>query len=261
MNAPAEIKIRLSPLSRLYFTLDRELSLDKSIISDTARYDRLLRMQQLSEKKRDVLLRNMLVLDAVALLLLFGKGIAIPGLSIGLSDVPAARETVTLLASLVFQFATLAYVNWHGYAALIDAINVHKSRATGIDPDFLSASDKFQEFTVKLYRGQMNIHGPDFAVPSFWYRAISKTVIALMTASALSFVCLHLAVVFVSARETLGSQPGGLLLCAYLVFLVIANLGGMLVIATFSKDFTFVVPSSQPNRPNAMVGQETSSFR
>jgi hypothetical protein len=190
----------------------------------------------------------MLVLDAIALLLLFGKGIAIPGLGIGLSDIPAARETVTLLASLAFQFATLAYVNWHGYAALIDSINLHKSRATGVDPDFLSASDKFQEFAVKLYRRQMNVHGQDFAVPGFWYRAVSIFVVALITASALSFVCLHLAVVVVSVRETLLAFPGGLLLFAYIFFLGVANAGGVLVLATLHKSFAFDVPSGEPRR-------------
>ena len=56
MNAPGQFKLKLSPLSRLYFTLDRELSLDKSFLADAARYDRLIRMHETSERKRDILI-------------------------------------------------------------------------------------------------------------------------------------------------------------------------------------------------------------
>lgn len=68
-------------------------------------------------------------------------------------------------------------------------------------------------------------------------------------ASALSFVCLHVAVDIVSARETLLAQPTGVLLWSYMLFLCIANLCGLLVLLTFGKDFTFAVPTSQSHRP------------
>ena len=216
-------------------------------------------MQQASERKRDALIRNMLLLDAVALLLLFGKGITIPGLNIELGDVPAARDALIFLASLSFQFFALAFVNWQGYGAIIDTISKHRTKKSGVDPDFLSAAYKFLEFTIKVYRGNMNIGGMDFASPNGAYKVFSWIVITLVLASVLSLLCLHLTVVFASARETIMTVDGSALLYAYILFLLLSNLGGLLVLLSLNISFEFLVPlggstpqTSSPERSSGM---------
>ena len=238
------IKVRLSPLSRLYWTLNSELELDKALVADANRYERFVRMQQVAEQKRDHILRNVIILDALVFLLLFGKGFTIPAINMSLNDIPAAREALTFLASLTFQFLALAFVNWQGYAAIINSINVHRAKSTAVDPDFLSASDKFLEFVVKLYREKMNIHGVDFVIPGRSYKIMSASILLLLKMSILSFLILHLAAVFVSARETYLNMPG-ILKYVYFLFLLAANMGGVLVFFSMGRSFEFVVPPPQ----------------
>lgn len=243
-DGSVSVKVKLSPLARLYWTLDKEFDLDTSFLSDTPRYERFVRMHGIAEQKRDRLIRNVLVLDAVAMILLFGNTITIPGLNISLKDIPAAREALTLLASLSFQFLAIAFVNWLGYSAIIDMINVHRAKSTGVDADYLSASDKFMEFVVKLYRTKMNIRGLDFVIPGQSYGVMTKCVIGLMTISVYTFILLHLIAIFLSARETVISSSG-IFKYVYILFLVTSNLGGILVFATISRRFEFIVPQQK----------------
>jgi hypothetical protein len=235
-----KVTLKLSPLSRLYFTLDQEFFLDKSVVSDAERYNKFIKMYQLAEQKRDSLLRSLIIFDALILLLLFGKSITIPGTNISLSEFPAAREASTFLASLGFQFFAFSFVNWHGYAAIVDTINTHRARNTGIDPDYISAADKFLEFVVKLYRGQMNVHGVDFITPSNAYKFVAMCVTGLLALSVLSFLVLHLAVIGISIRETL-FQDVGFLKYVYAVAVSTSTLGGLLVFLTLNRSFEFTV--------------------
>lgn len=235
--------VRLSPLARLYLTLDHELQLDETFRVDNQRYKTLLEMFKLSEQKRDNLLRSFLLLDAVAAILLFGKSINIPGLGISLNDIPAAREIVIFFSSLAFQFAATSFLNWNGYAAMIDTINLHRSRRTGIDPDWLSAGDKFMEFAAKLYRPRMKIYGPDVLLPGRGYRIVARLVSGLTLMTMLTLLLLHLAVATVSIRQTALSLPSGffnlMLVCIYTTCVGAANLGGILVFFTMGRSFTF----------------------
>lgn len=246
MSANKEIKIKLSPLSRLYFTLHHEMVLGGALFSEPARYARFVKMCELAERKRDLLLRNMFLFDALVLLILFGKPITVPGLNITLADIPAGREVVTFLASLTFQFAAIAYVNWQGYAAILNVINTFNLQGTGVDSEFITAADKFSEFAVKLYRSKMNILGNDVAFPGRLYKLVAHAVTCLLLASVVSFLCLHLIVVFISGWETFTLMPGGLLLYAYLLFLCAANLGGFLVWTTLNRKFQFTINKANP---------------
>jgi hypothetical protein len=232
--------VKLSPLARLYWTLDLELKLDPTTNSDEPRYLRYVRMQQAAEQKRDQLLRNIFVADALILLLLFGKTFTIPGLGMSLNEIPAAREALTLFSSLAFQLFANAFVSWQGYAAIIDTINRHKARVTGIDPDYLSASDKFLEFVPKLYRPKMNIYGQDFLKSCRGYNITSKLVTGLMTVSVFSFLCLHLTVITLSARQSI-HELSGLFAVAYFTFLLASTVGGLLLLIANSTNFKFEI--------------------
>lgn len=141
-------------------------------------------------------------------------------------------------------------MNWHGYSAIIDTINLHRSRESGIDPDFLSAPDKYLEFVAKIYRKKMNIHGEDFVIPGRTYQIVSFLVGFLVFVTMLSLLCLHVVVVTVSIRETLSSFGGGalntFLIYSYIAFLTAANLGGVLVFVATGRSFQFIVPDNTP---------------
>jgi len=245
VSVPETVQLKLSPLSRLYFTLNHELGLSKDFVWDKDRYDRFVRMQAVAERKRDHLVRSVIVLDLLAFVLLSGKGFTIPGVNINTIDIPAAREALTFLASLAFQFLALAFLNSQGYAAIIDSINAHRARETAIDPDFLSASDKFLEFFVKLYRPKMNIHGIDFVTPGGVYNFMSWCVSFLLKLSVLSFLILHLAGVFISAKETFATGSS-IFVYVYFLFLIAVNVGGVLVFMSLGWSFKFeIVPNKK----------------
>lgn len=232
--------VRLSPLARLYWTLGIELSLDESY-PDKEQFERLIRMQQLSEQRRDSLFRNMFVLDAVALLLFFGRDLVIPGIGLNTSALPAAREVVIFIASVTFQFAAWAFVNWLGYTALIDMIGVKRSKKTFMDADIITASDKFLDFALKIFRPKMNLRGFEVLTTQRGYRIVSTLVTTLLLASVVAFVFLHIVVVTVSALETIAIYGNGVLQYAYLIFLFTANFAGVLIIAALQMNFKFVI--------------------
>lgn len=221
-------EVRLSPLARLYVTLDHEFKLDTSLITDDDRYKRFLEMFRLSEQKRDNILRSVLILDAIASVLTFGKSISIPVIGLSLSEIPAAREIVVFFSSFAFQFTATFFLNWNGYSAIIDTINLQRSRQTGVDPDWLSSSDKFVEFAVKLYRPKMNVYNPDIVAPERAYRIVSALISGLIVTTMLSLLFLHLIVVGISVRQTVLIVGIGfvnsLLLYAYILFVCAANL-------------------------------------
>ena len=208
-------------------------------------------MHEIAEKKRDLLIRNMLILDALVLLLLFGKSITIPGLNVSINDIPAAREVITFFASLTFQFAALAFLNWHGYAAIIDIINVHKFRDSAVDSDFLSSADKFMEFFVKLYRARMNFRGIDFAKPGKLFTITGRVVTFMLMTSVASFLLLHLTVVFISARESVATMTSGFLLYIYILFLFFVNVCGLMIWVTTNREFHFTIalPIPEATKP------------
>jgi hypothetical protein len=231
-------KLKLSPLSRLFFTLGHELSIDNRRLIDDARYERYLKMQQVSEMKRDSMLRAVLLLDALAMLLLFGKSFSVPGLGMPLSEIPAARELLTFFASLSFQFFALAFINWHGYTAIVDAIGTYKAQPSGVDPDFVTASDKYMEFMPKLFRSKMNIYGIDFVTPGRGYTLAAGIASFLAMLSVYSILIIHISAVFVSALTTYRVAQTWFLY-PYFLFLVTSNFGGVLLLFVLYKNFEF----------------------
>ena len=236
------VKLKLTPLARLYFSFSHELDVVSGYITDH-RYERLLKMAQAAEARRDGLIKSMFALDAIALLLIFGKGITIPGLNISLSDFPAAREVITFLSASAFFFLASAFLNVSGYSALIDVINQRRTKGTILDPNFLTAADKFYEFTVKLYSPTLNSFAPDVLSPSKAFTWTCRAVFASLFLVIISLLLLHCSVAALSVVQTLKTGIAGPLSYALAAAIVLPNLGGLIIsVSSFIKyEFTIIM--------------------
>lgn len=239
--SPSTYKLRLSPLTRLMMTFDHELMLDNGSVFNADRYGRLISMLGLVERRRDHTLKVMLAFDALTVLLLAGSHVTVPGFGISLNDIPAGVESATFVASLGFLFLANAQVNWHGYTAMIDQMGRRMAGPVQLDPEFVTAADKVLEFVVKVYRPKMNLDGEDFFVPGRGYRVFAYLVTALFIGAVLCVLVAHFGIVGWSAWTTLAQSPNGLVKWAYLAFVLLTNLGALLVFLTLNLQFEFEI--------------------
>lgn len=253
-------RLKLSPLARLYFEFNIELGFVNNYL-DEGRYDKLIKMYHLAEQRRDTMIRNMLLLDAIALLLIFGKAINIPGLNFSLAELPAARELVTFLAASTFLFMTFSFVNVQGYAALIDVINSHRARGTGFDPDYLTAADRQFEFTPKLYRPKMSLVAPELLKSSRAFRLTSFMVIAVLFLTLLAILAVHLIVAGISIRSTFSSEASAWLKYAMAFAIALPNLGGLMMLLTFNRAFSFEILPVSNQQPQAIPPTNSDEYQ
>ncbi|MCY1664859.1 hypothetical protein [Rhizobium sp. SL86] len=188
-----KLKLKLSPNVRLRMTFEREMLLDEdeSIFNDVL-HKKYLEMYDRGIAKQEALLKAALLSDGLLALLLFGKNVTIPGTSIGIQDIPAAAEVMTLFASLNFLVLSLAFMNAQAYQAICEQFTIRLAAKRGIDPDFLSAAHMSTEFYLKLFRKKMNIFGEDFFDAGVGYSAFYSSLSFLLGMVMLSVLALHI---------------------------------------------------------------------
>lgn len=209
-------------------------------------------MRQLDrqEQQRNGLIKGVLIWDAIALLLLYGKTVTLPGLGVSLAEIPAAREVAIFIGSFSFLFCMIAILNTSAYENLIDTVN--RFRNLAIDPDFLSAADRPIGFVHKMLRGKMNIHGVDFLIPSRASNNFAKVTNFLVLTSVISILLLHLLIAILCAIATFHDGRNYFPTYLYLIVLGIINLAAAMIFATGHIYFTYHFP----NYPDPSAGSE-----
>ncbi len=168
-----------------------QLGLDnKSDPFNESRYTGYCRQLDVAEKKRDKAFQSLVILDAIIIVLSLGQSIELPG-GISLNNFPAAIEITTFLATISFYFATTAFFDWHIYNMLATQFNIRKVAYSGIDPDFLSAADKFVNFNLKFTQEKLNIWGKDFFMPGKGAKRFYKFNLVLMLTILVCFPAAH----------------------------------------------------------------------
>lgn len=239
VEAQRFFSLRMSPIMRVSMTFDSEMDLDSFGIFNKDRFASFVRMQALSEQKRDGFMGRFVILDLVLLLFVFGKPLEIPGINISLSDIPAGLEIATVLSSIFFFLFALSFWTWHAYTAIVDQFGIRLGRYTGIDPDFITSSEKYSELWLKMVRKKFNIWGDDFFVAGSFYRRFFAVQEFFLVTLFLSALALHIYITWLSVRLTYQSIGLSVLFVLYAFFVLSANVCGTLASITSSYSFPF----------------------
>jgi hypothetical protein len=241
MSKQEKLILRLTPIARLTMSLDQEMDLDKAGLFSEFRYGRYVEMYTIAERKRDGLMRSLLLLDALLALLLFGQSVNVPGIGLSIGEIPAIIEVITLFTTLTFFFNALAFLNVQAYGRIIDQFHIRKAGKGYIDPDFLSASDKYFEFVVKIYRKKFNICGIDLLIPGKNFRILSWIFGISVFVSLLVILVLHAFLIYKSIFDTITRDAFGLLVFSYSLCVVSLNFSAILMLLTMFVPFKFAI--------------------
>lgn len=187
--------------------------------------------------RRDRLARSTLLLDGLLLMVINGQNLQIPGLGVELINLPGIIPALVIAASLAFAFLCIAFFNEQCYQALISVMNDRRARAA--DADFLTASDVFQEWIVKLYASRMNHATFDFFEPGKAYVRTFSTVLIWMTVTVVLLVFIHFGVIAAGAKAMTVRSGWDVWTMGPIAFAAMANIAGLFVAASSNMDFHF----------------------
>lgn len=251
-----EHSIRLSPITRLSMSLDLEMNLDKSsAIFNEERYLRYLAMLAEAAKRREALSKSLVLADFLTLMVISGKNVIIPGTDMKLLEFPGAMQSTMLFASLSFMFLCTSFFNEQSYQAIVSQFSIRKGKRTALDPDFISASDTFLEFYLKIYRKKLNIWGDDFFTPKSRFLTFFGMLTLSIILSFTVLVLFHFILIGVAIQAAHSSAGWDPITTACSAFAILANLSGLLVVATMNKDFDFDIEGQPADRQSADAGE------
>lgn len=250
MDSDGKFTLRLSPIVRLMMTLDEEIERDRErVIFNEERHAKFQIMHAVAIGKRDQLFKAAAILDAAILLLLYGRSFSVPGLGISLIDIPAGLEIATILASLAFMLASMAFLNEQAYLAIVNKFGEKFAQPTGVDPDFVNASESYFEFFLKLYRARMNLWGPDHFVPGRGFSWFASLLLVALFISLMVLFALHLMAVGGACIALWQSHSAYYISQAVAALAVVSNAAGLMVIVSMNLSFKFTVDLK--NRPQS----------
>jgi hypothetical protein len=226
-------------------TVDRELSLDPDhSVFDTALYEKYLGMHKAAVAKQDAILKSFIITDFALALLVFGKNLTIPVIGIGLRDLPAAREALTVLSAFSFLMLSLTFLNVQLYHAIIEQFIIRRARPHMIDPDFITAADVYTELYLKAFRSKMNIFGNDFYDAGKGFQWFYSGLTFLLGLTMFSVLLLHVSLVSYAIWLSFELRWFSLLFATSVALMSIV---AILVYACPS--FPFTIPKSERKSP------------
>lgn len=240
-EANENIMLKLSPNVRLRMTFEREMILDKEekVFNDNI-YHKYIKMYERATTRQDALMKSFMMADGLLAIFLFGKDFSIPGISISIRDFPAALEILTLFASFSFMILCLAFANAQAYMAICSQFANRTAQKYNIDPDFISASDIYTEFHIKLFRPKMNIFGIDFFEAGRGYRWFYSSLSFLLSLAMMSVIALHISIICYAIWLIFSMNWISILVCCAAI---IINLSGLLSNIAPSFNFKVVEPA------------------
>ncbi|MBB3218359.1 hypothetical protein FHW72_003464 [Ochrobactrum sp. RC6B] len=239
-KALENLKLKLSPNVRLRMTFEREMTLDKEEkVFNNSLYQKYLSMYERAASRQDTLLRSLVIADGILAIFIFGKDISIPHTELSIREFPAALEILTFFASFSFMMLCLSFANTQAYLAICNQFTNRIAMKYNIDPDFISASDIFTEFHIKLFRPKMNIFGIDFFEAGYGYRWFYSSLLFLLSIIVISIIALHMSIIgyaiyLISSTNIISI----VLICV--VFII--NICGLLV--NIAPSFNFTIAGS-----------------
>lgn len=205
---PAEhepFDLPLNPNVRLRMTVAEEMRLDtKHEVFTDDMQAKYISMHLEADKQQQAAMKGLVLADIGLALILFGKNVKIPGTDLGVQDIPAATEVLTVAASFFFLVVCQAFANTQCYQAIIEQFSNRRALKLGIDPDYLTFGNVLSQVYLKAFRTKMNVFGRDFFVPRRRYRIFYGLVTLLLGMSWISLLALHLIVVAAGVWHSIG---------------------------------------------------------
>ncbi|NTJ00342.1 hypothetical protein G6L07_08390 [Agrobacterium rhizogenes] len=200
------LDLPMGPYVRLRMSVAEEMRLDtdNEVFTDElqAKY---ISMHSEAEKQQQASFKGVILADVGLALILFGKNVKIPGTDLGLQDIPAATEVLTVLASFCFLALCQSFANTQSYQAILEQFSNRKALKHGIDPDYLTFGDVLSQVYLKAFRAKMNNFGADFYVPRRPYLNFYGFVTLMLALSWASILVLHLTVVGAGVWHFIGA--------------------------------------------------------
>jgi hypothetical protein len=244
------MKLKLTPVTRLLMSMDNEMSLDKQGIFNEDLRKQYLQTLQGAEKQRDAILKSLFWIDGLLAVLLSGQKLKIPTMDLTVSELPMFREILTLGASLAFLFTAIFFLNAMCYSLVVDKFAHRKAEVNAIDPDFISAADKYFHFAIKIFSPKLNTWGVDFCAPNAKFKFFAATISFLINAIFVLFPVVHFCLVAFSLYQTLISEPYLMLALIYFATCICINLLAVALWVGSSTDFEFdVLQPASANPP------------
>jgi hypothetical protein len=218
--------LSMSPTVRVRLTVKREMERDpeQKFYNDDL-YRRYLEMHRLSTTRLDGLLKYMAIVDGLLAFVISGKSITVPVVGVALKDVPAAVEVLTAMASFMFMLLSLNFLTSQLYQAIIEEFNIRRVAGSPIDPEFLTAADVYTELSLKSFRPEMNLHGPNFFTAGTGFKAYFMLFAILLLLAFSMLLFLHLGLV---GSGIWLSYSGTWLSWLFCAAVVVVNLVGIL---------------------------------
>lgn len=240
-------EIKLTPLTRLTMTFERELALDKGGLLRGTTMEGLMQNHSVAVQRRDQMIKSVAISNGVLFLLLNGHGWKIPGFELDIASLPAVVELSALYVSVAFLFLCIAFVNEQCYQGIINQYGISDSSPSQIDPDFINASKQFTELFLKIYRPKMNTWGIDFFVSRTPFKIFAGALVGLVIFVLCLFPLLHLLMLWGAADRILENQWSFWGQISFIAMLALINLAGFIMVIFLLKDFSFDLP--QPTNP------------
>jgi len=242
-----DFHLKLSPNVRLRMTIQREMDLDpENELFNEALHQKYIQMHGRALDKQEATMKSVILTDALLALVLSGKSLTIPGTSLEISDIPAAVEVLTVLASLSFMSLCLAFINTQAYLAIAQEFTNRIAQKKFVDPDFLSAAHMPTELYEKIFRLKMNIVGSDFFEAGRGFGLFYPTAMKLMLVSFLSLIVLHMSLVGWGIWAIWELNLLAIVVC---IASVVANAVGLLVSLDLPFNFSLPKTDCPPSRP------------
>jgi len=232
-------KIRLSPLSRLTMSFDRELDLDKNSAFNKEFYEKCIERQLSVEFKQNQLLRSLLLVNAVIFLVLNGQDWTIPFFEVKLSTIPAIQEILLFYSSLAFFFLCTTFATNQCYIGIINQCGNRIVNNSVVDPDFYNAASMHYEYFLKLYRPELNIWGIDFFQHGKGFDIFSRLITFILLAVIYLMVASHIALIAVASYQTHLSDWNEYAKLFLIGSVILINFTAIAIVFGMNKDFDF----------------------
>ena len=239
--------LKLTPVVRLMMTMDNEIALDKNGVFNDQVWKQYLATTEIAEKQRDSMTKSLLTIDALLAILLSGKNLKLPVIDTSLVDLPACREVLTILSSILLMFTVVYFINAQCYSLLADQFAKRRAATDAIDPDFVSAADKYFHFALKIFRPKLNIWGPDFYSPRRSFTVFSTAINFFIAAVFILFPTAHFCLVGYSFYQTISTYDLNFFIATYCVICSVINFLSIAIWIGSSTSFEFDV--LQPINP------------